>query len=79
MLTIFILFTTLATNRYGMCEGASKQTPDLKILPHRDRPAPSRFEIPGSATGTDSFATKKWAHKTYSPSHHYMYKPPQKI
>ena len=31
-----------------MCEGASKQTPDLKILPRRDR-AP-RFEIPGSAT-----------------------------
>ena len=33
-----------------MCEGASKQTPDLKILPRRDR-AP-RFEIPGSATAT---------------------------
>ena len=32
-----------------MCEGASKQTPDLKILPRRDR-APPRFEIPGSAT-----------------------------
>ena len=32
-----------------MCEGASKQTPDLKILPPRDR-AP-RFEIPGSAIG----------------------------
>ena len=32
-----------------MCEGASKQTPDLKILPHWDPPL--RFEIPGSATG----------------------------
>ena len=31
-----------------MCEGASKQTPDPKILPHRDRFP--RFEIPGSAT-----------------------------
>ena len=31
-----------------MCEGASKQTPGLKIQPRRDR-AP-RFEIPGSAT-----------------------------
>ena len=28
-----------------MCEGASKQTPDLKILLR-----PPRFEIPGSAT-----------------------------
>ena len=28
-----------------MCEGASKQTPDLKILPR-----PPHFEIPGSAT-----------------------------
>ena len=33
-----------------MCEGASKQTPDLKILPRRDRPPPP-FEIPGTATG----------------------------
>ena len=31
-----------------MYEGASKQTPDLRILPRRDR-APG-FEIPGSAT-----------------------------
>ena len=31
-----------------MCEGASKQTPDLRILPRRDR-APG-LEIPGSAT-----------------------------
>ena len=31
-----------------MCEGASKQTPDLRILLSRDR-APG-FEIPGSAT-----------------------------
>ena len=30
-----------------MCEGTSKQTLDLRILPRRDR-AP-RFEIPGSA------------------------------
>ena len=32
-----------------MCEGASKQTPGLKIQPRRDR-APPRFEVPGSAT-----------------------------
>ena len=31
-----------------MCEGASKQTPGLKILPRRD--CAPRFEIPGSAT-----------------------------
>ena len=31
-----------------MGEGISKQTPDLKILPRRDRTP--RFEIPGSAT-----------------------------
>ena len=31
-----------------MCEGASKQTQDLKILPRRY--TPPRFEIPGSAT-----------------------------
>ena len=49
MLILCILFTTLATNTKGMFEGASKQTPDLKILPRRDR-APC-FEIPGSATG----------------------------
>ena len=34
----------------GYMEGVSKQTPDLKILPRRDRPPPSRFEIPGSAS-----------------------------
>ena len=28
-----------------MCEGASKQTPDLKILPRQDRTPPPRFEI----------------------------------
>ena len=28
---------TLITKTEGMCEGASKQTPDLRILPHRDR------------------------------------------
>ena len=33
-----------------MFEGASKQTPDLKILLRRDRPPP-RSEIPESATG----------------------------
>ena len=31
-----------------ICEGAPKQTPDLRILPRRDR-APG-LEIPGSAT-----------------------------
>ena len=41
--TLFILFTTLATNRYGMCEGASKHPPDLKILP---RPPPLKFLDP---------------------------------
>ena len=40
MLTSCILFTTLATNTKGMFEGASKQTPDLKILPRRDRLPP---------------------------------------
>ena len=35
-----------------MCEGASKQTPDPKILPRRDRAQPTpRLEIPRSATG----------------------------
>ena len=33
-----------------MCEGASKQTPDLKILPRRDHAPTPRFELPGSAT-----------------------------
>ena len=35
-----------------MCEGASKQILNLKILARRDRAgtAPPRFEIPGSAT-----------------------------
>lgn len=34
-----------------MCEGASKETLDLKILSRRDRAPPlPRFEIPGSAT-----------------------------
>ena len=36
-----------------MCKGASKQTPELRILPRRDR-APG-FEIPGSATGDDAY------------------------
>ena len=40
MFTLCILFTTLATNTKGMCEGASKQTPDLKILPRWDRATP---------------------------------------
>ena len=35
-----------------MCEGASKRTPDLSILPRRDR-APG-FEIPGYAPVCDS-------------------------
>ena len=38
--TICILFTTLLTKTQGMCEWASKQTLDLRILPRRDR-APS--------------------------------------
>ena len=33
-----------------MCEGASKQILNLKILPRRDRAPTPRFEIPGSAT-----------------------------
>ena len=36
VLTICILFTTLLTKTYGMYEGASKQTLDLRILPRRD-------------------------------------------
>ena len=32
-----------------MCEGTSKQTLDLRILPRRDAPTPN-FEIPGSAS-----------------------------
>ena len=32
-----------------MCEGESKQTLDLRILPRRDCAPPPRFEIPGSA------------------------------
>ena len=43
------LFSTLAINIRSMCEGASKQTPYLKF--YRAGTAPSRFEIPGSATG----------------------------
>ena len=34
------LFITLATNTYGMFEGASKQILNLKILPRRDRAPP---------------------------------------
>ena len=37
MFTICILFTTLMTKTKGMCEGASKQTQDLKIILTRDR------------------------------------------
>ena len=40
MFTLCILFTTFATNTWGMCEGASKQTPELKFLPRQDRPPP---------------------------------------
>ena len=50
MFTISILFTTLTTKTYGKCEGASKQTPDVRIF-YRARIAPPGFEIPGSATG----------------------------
>ena len=39
-----------------MWEGASKQIPDLRILPRRDR-APD-FQIPGSATGENIFLLK---------------------
>ena len=38
-----------------MCEGASKQTPDLRILPRRDHAPLPRFEIPGSATAHVQF------------------------
>ena len=41
-----------------MCERASKQTPDLKILPRRDPPTP-RFEIPGSATGVHIISNRR--------------------
>ena len=51
MFTICILFTSLTTKTYGMCEGASNQTPELRIIPRRDR-APG-FEIPGSAPEDD--------------------------
>ena len=34
-----------------MCEGATKQTLDLRILPRWDRAPHPRFEIPGSAPG----------------------------
>ena len=49
MFTLFILFSTLASNAESMCEGASKQTPDLKksTMPG---PRPPGFEIPGSTT-----------------------------
>ena len=33
MFTLSFLFTILTTKTYGMFEGASKQTPDLRILP----------------------------------------------
>ena len=46
MFTLCILFTTLATNTKGMCEGASKQTPDPKILPRRDPPPLWKFLDP---------------------------------
>ena len=49
---MYFIHYSCATNTKGMWEGASKQPPDLKILPRRDRaPPPLRFEIPGSATG----------------------------
>ena len=40
MFTLVIFFTTLATKKKGMWTGASKQYPDLKLLPRRDRPPP---------------------------------------
>ena len=51
MFTSCISFTTLLK----ICEWASKQSPDPRILPHRDH-APG-FEIPGSATVLDLKAT----------------------
>ena len=41
--SICILFTTLTTKKYGMCEGVSKQTPDPIILP---RPPVLKFFYP---------------------------------
>ena len=52
---ICILFTTLATNTYGLCEGASKQILNLKILLRR-------FGIPGSTTDNPAMSDKD---KTY--------------
>ena len=64
MFTLCILFTTLATNTYGMFEGASKQILNLKILPRRDRPPP-RFEIPRSATGFHSLTILQFVYHVY--------------
>ena len=55
MFTLYILFTTLATNTYSLCEGASKQILNLKILLRR-------FGIPGSATDNPAMSDKD---KTY--------------
>ena len=47
-----------------MCEGASKQTPDLKILP-----PPPRFEIPGSATAIKNH-THQYQQDTFTTPNH---------
>ena len=48
MFTIRILFPTLTTKTFGICEGTSKQSPNPKNSTMLG-PRPG-FEIPGSAT-----------------------------
>ena len=67
MLTKSILFTTLTTKTNDKCEGASKQSADLRIIPHRD--CAPRFEIPGSATeycrhGLKQYPINQFKHRT---------------
>ena len=53
--TICILFSTLTTKAKGMCKGASKQSPDLKIIPPGS-------QIPGSANVYSLYISLlKWA------------------
>ena len=52
MFTICILFTTLTTKTFDICEGASNNPQTPRILPRRDH-APV-LEIPGSATVLDN-------------------------
>ena len=52
MFTICISFPTLITKAQGMCEGASKQSPDLKdyMYRYRNGTAPPGSYISGSTT-----------------------------